>query len=137
MLRQGMIPVFFHGVIEYLAAALLIAAPFIFGFDSGTAKAVSIVAGVVILAITASSELPTGLARVVPLGVHVTLDFVLAVVLIASPFLFRFTGDGVATAFFVVLGVAHLLVTIATRFKGSEAGPGLGARFRRERSTTP
>lgn len=137
MMRQGTIPVFFHGVIEYLAAALFIAAPFIFGFDSGTARAVSIVVGVVILAVTASSDLPTGLAKVVPLGIHVMIDFVLAVGLIAAPFLFRFTGDGIATAFFVVLGVLHLLVTIATRFKTSQAGPGLGARFRGGRGTTP
>jgi hypothetical protein len=37
-------------------------------------------------------------------------------VLIASPFVFGFSDDGTATAFFIVLGVAHLLITIATRF---------------------
>ena len=61
MFKQGPLPAFVHGVIEYLAAALLIAAPFLFSFDSGT-----------------------------------------------------------ATAFFIVLGVAHLLVTIATRFVSEE-----------------
>lgn len=116
MLRQGPIPAFVHGVIEYLAAAAFIVAPFVLTFDSGTARAVSIVVGIVILVITASSELPTGLAKVIPVTIHATLDFILGIVLVAAPFLFRFTGDNKATAFFIVLGIAHILITIGTRF---------------------
>jgi hypothetical protein len=48
------------------------------------------------------------------------VDYLLAALLIASPFLFSFTDDGTATAFFIVLGVVHLLVTIATRFVTEE-----------------
>ena len=44
------------------------------------------------------------------------LDYVLAIALIAAPFVLGFTDDGTATAFFIVLGVLHLLLTIATRF---------------------
>ena len=62
MFKQGPIPAFVHGVAEYLAAALFIAAPFLFGFDD----------------------------------------------------------DGTATPFFIVLGVVHLLLTIATRFVSEE-----------------
>ena len=40
--------------------------------------------------------------------------------LIAAPFLFGFSDDGTATAFFIVLGVVHLLLTIATRFVSEE-----------------
>jgi hypothetical protein len=116
VLRQGPIPAFVHGVIEYLLAAVFVAAPFVLNFDSGTAKAVSIVIGIIILVITAASDLPTGLARTIPVPIHARIDFVVGVVLIAAPFLFRFTGDGKATAFFIVLGLFHLLVTIATRF---------------------
>jgi hypothetical protein len=116
VLRQGPIPAFIHGVIEYLAAAVFIGAPFVLKFDSGTAKAVSIVIGIIILVITAASDLPTGLAKTIPVPIHATIDFVLGVVLVAAPFLFRFTSDSKATAFFIVLGIFHLLVTIATRF---------------------
>jgi len=70
----------------------------------------------VILVITASSELPSGLAKVVQVPIHVTLDFIVGIVLVAAPFLFRFTADSKATAFFVVLGIAHILITIGTRF---------------------
>lgn len=116
MLRQGPISAFLHGVVEYIAAALFIAAPFLFGFDSDAAVAVSIVMGLVILVVTAASDLPTGLAKTVPAPVHAALDYLLAVGLIASPFLFGFTDEGAPTAFFIILGVAHLLLTIGTRF---------------------
>jgi hypothetical protein len=120
MFKQGPVPAFVHGVIEYLAAALFIAAPFLFAFDDDTATAVSIVFGVVILIVTASSALPTGLIRSIPVQAHAVIDFLLAAVLIAAPFVFGFSDDGTATAFFIVLGVVHLLLTIATRFVSEE-----------------
>ena len=123
MFKQGPIPAFAHGVIEYLAAALLIAAPFLFSFDIDGATAVSIVAGVLVLVITASSALPTGIIKSIPVHAHAVVDYVLAAVLIASPFIFGFSHDGTATAFFIVLGVVHLLLTIATRFVSEERRP--------------
>ena len=123
MFKQGPIPAFAHGVIEYLAAALFIAAPFLFSFDNGTATAVSIVAGVLILVVTASTALPTGLIKSIPVQAHAVIDFALAAVLIAAPFLFGFSDDGTATAFFIVLGVVHLLLTIATRFVSGSQPP--------------
>jgi hypothetical protein len=120
MFRQGPIPAFVHGLLEYVAGALLIAAPFLFTFDSDTATAVSLVAGVAVLIIAASTAMSTGLIKSIPVPAHVILDYALAIVLIASPFLFGFDDDGTATAFFIVLGVVHLLLTIATRFMGDE-----------------
>ena len=120
MFKQGPVPAFAHGVIEYLAAVLFIAAPFLFSFDDDTAMAVSIVVGVLLLALTASTALPTGLIKSIPVQAHAVIDFLLAAVLIASPFLFGFSDDGTATAFFIVLGVVHLLLTIATRFVSEE-----------------
>jgi len=120
MFKQGPIPAFVHGVIEYLAAALLIAAPFLFSFENDTATAVSIVVGVLVLVVTASTALPTGLIKSIPVQAHAVIDFLLAAVLIAGPFLFGFSDDGTATAFFIVLGVVHLLLTIATRFVSEE-----------------
>ncbi len=54
----------------------------------------------------------------IPVSMHVLLDFVLAGALLAAPFLFGFSDETTPTAFFIVLGVAHLLITIGTRFKG-------------------
>jgi hypothetical protein len=123
MFKQGPIPAFVHGVIEYLVAAVLIAAPFLADFEDDTATGVSIVAGVLVLVITASTALPTGLIKSIPVQAHAILDYLIALVLIASPFLFAFSDDGTATAFFIGLGVLHLLVTIGTRFVREERSP--------------
>ena len=116
MLKQGPVPAFLHGVVEYVAGILFIAAPFLFSFDDDTATAVAIVAGVLILIVAATTAMSTGLIKSIPVRAHVVLDYVLAILLIAAPFLFGFSDDGAATAFFIVLGVLHLLLTIATRF---------------------
>lgn len=122
MFREGPIPAFVHGVIEYAAGVLFIVAPFLFGFESGAADAVSIVVGLAIITITASSDLPTGLTKQIPIPIHLVLDYLTAVVLIASPFIFGFSDETAPTAFFIILGVAHLLITIGTRFRDSAAG---------------
>lgn len=116
-MRQGPIPRFLHGAIEYVAGVLLMAAPFLLNFDSNAAVAVSIVAGIVVLVVAASTDGPSSLVNSIPLPVHVLLDYGLVGVLVASPFLFGFSAETAPTAFFVVLGVAHLLVTIGTRFQ--------------------
>jgi hypothetical protein len=117
MLRQGPISRFLHGAIEYAIGVLLIAAPFLFGFKASAAVAVAIIAGLLVLVIAASSDGPTSLVNSVPVPAHLLLDIALAAVLVASPFLFGFHDESAPTAFFIVLGVAHLLITIGTRFQ--------------------
>jgi uncharacterized membrane protein YfcA len=121
--KQGPIPAFVHGIVEYAAAILFIAAPFLFDFTEDAATALSLVVGVLILIIAASTHWRTGLIQSIPVQAHVMLDYVLAIFLIASPFLLGFTDDGTAAAFFIVLGVIHLLLTIATRFIPDERPP--------------
>ncbi len=117
MLRQGPISRFVHGAIEYAAGVLLIAAPFLFAFEADAAVALAIVAGVVVIAVAASTEGPSSLIDSIPIAAHLLLDFALAAVLIAAPFLFAFSEESAPTAFFIVLGVVHLLLTIGTRYK--------------------
>jgi hypothetical protein len=119
--KQGPVPALVHGIIEYLAAILFIAAPFIFGFDDDTAVAASLIVGVIVLIIAATTAWQTGLISSIPVQAHVVLDYVVAIFLIAAPFVLGFSGDGTAAAFFIVIGVVLLLLTIATRFVSDEA----------------
>ena len=123
MFKQGPIPAFVHGVIEYLAAILFIAAPFIFDFTEDAPTAVSLAVGVLLLVIAASTHWRTGLIDTIGVHAHAMLDYVLAIFLIAAPFIFGFDDDTTATAFFIVLGVVHLMMTIATRFVPEERPP--------------
>lgn len=117
VIRQGPIPFFVHGLIEYAAGVAFVVAPFLIDYKSEAATAVSIAVGLVILAIAASTDSPTSLVNSIPISAHVVLDYVLAVGLVALPFLAGFSDETAPTAFFIALGVAHLLVTIATRFR--------------------
>src|SRR5918992_3142389 len=120
MLRDGPIPRFVHGAIEYAAGVIFLVAPFVLGFDAGAAVAVSIVVGVIVLVVAASTEGPTSLSNALQIQLHVVLDYALAAFLIASPFLFGYSDETEPTAFFIAMGVLHLLVTIGTRFKPRE-----------------
>src|SRR3954466_14169016 len=116
MFKKGPIPPLVHGLMDYGIGALLIASSFLFGFTEDAATAVAIVAGVAVLIIAACTAWTAGLIKSIPVPAHAMLDYALSILLIASPFLFGFTDDGNATAFFIVAGVVALLLTIATRF---------------------
>ncbi len=125
VLRQGPIPQAIHGGIEYAAGVLFIAAPFIFSFEVGAATAASIVIGMLVIFIASITRGPTSLIDALPVGAHVLLDYALAALLVAVPFLFGFADDDpTATAFFIVLGVVYLLMTVATRFERPAAEVG-------------
>jgi VIT1/CCC1 family predicted Fe2+/Mn2+ transporter len=131
MLRDGPIPRFLHGFVEYAAAALFFVAPFLLDFESGETVAVSMIAGVVVLFLAAATEGPTSLINYVPLAAHVVLDYVLAVLLIAMPFIAGFSDETAPTAFFIAIGALHLLITIGTRFKRRDEPRRRGRRSRR------
>jgi len=118
------VPLFVHGALEYVAGLAFIAAPLLLDYESGAAVAVSIVVGIIVLLVAATTEGPTSLVNALTLSVHVVLDYVLALFLIATPFLFDFGGETAPTAFFIVLGVIHLLLTIGTRFSNAPVEQG-------------
>jgi len=117
VLRDGPIPRFVHGVVEYVGGGVMVAAPFVLGFDSDSATAVAVIVGVLVIVLAASTDGPTSLVNSVQLQLHVLLDYLLAAFLIAAPFLFGFSDETAPTAFFIGIGVLHLLVTIGTRFR--------------------
>jgi len=134
VLREGPIPLFAHGLLEYAAGAILIVAPFVLGFDSDAATAVAIVAGVLVIVVASMTSGPTSLVNQIPIAAHLLLDVLLAAAFIASPFLFGYSDETDPTAFFIALGVVHLLVTIGTRFRKAEAERPRRGLLRRRRA---
>jgi hypothetical protein len=118
-LRRGSTPLVIHGLLEYGMGVLLIASSSLL-YDDSTATAVSILLGAAILAITALSDIPTALLRRIPLGAHILLDFLFGVLLVASPFIFGFSDETAAVAFFIVIGIFYLVLTAVTRFSRQE-----------------
>jgi hypothetical protein len=116
-LRRGSIPLSIHGIVEYGLGVLSIAAPFLFNFDSDGATVISALLGAGILVMAVMTASPTGIVRSLPIESHIVLDYVLSLFVIISPFVFSFTEDGAATAYFLVLGVGYLLMTVTTRYR--------------------
>jgi hypothetical protein len=116
MFKKGPIPALVHGFVDYLFGAFLIASPFLFSFDSGAATATGIVAGVVVLVLAACTTWTPGLIKSVPPAAHAIFDVIIAVALIASPFLFGFSDESSPTAVFIISGVVALLYAIATSY---------------------
>ena len=120
MVRQGPIPAFVHSLIEYIAGVALIAAPLLLDYESGAATAVSIILGVLVLFLAATTTSTLSLINQVPLSMHIVFDYAIAAVLIASPFLFSFSSESTPTAVFLTGGVAWLLLSIGTRYRKEE-----------------
>ena len=120
MVKQGPVPAFVHSLIEYVAGALLIAAPLLLDYDSGAAKAVSIVLGVLVLFLVATTTSTLSLINQVPLSMHIVFDYAIAAVMIASPFLFGFSDESTPTAVLLAGGVVWLLMSIGTRYRKEE-----------------
>jgi hypothetical protein len=130
MLRQGPISLTLHALLEPLVAALLIAAPFLFGFsDQGAPTAVAIVAGIFVLVVAMSTQWRLSLIKAIPISAHVVIDLILAALLVAAPFLFGFSHRGAPTALFLILGVGELLAALGTRwYPAAGDDPGAEAR---------
>lgn len=111
-----LLPWILHEAIEYVAGVFFLLAPFIFGFRSSPAFPVFIGVGVVILVVAIISKGPAGVIDVLPHAVHATLDYVLGFFLVLAPFLFKFSADSPALTISIFLGVAHLVITLLTRF---------------------
>jgi hypothetical protein len=123
MFSRGPIPPLVHGVLDYVLAGVLIAAPFLLSFDEDAPTVLAIVAGLGALLLAAFTAWKTGIVKSIPVHAHAILDYLLCILLIVSPFLFGFNDDDTASAFFVVLGIAGLLLTVATRFTPERGEP--------------
>jgi hypothetical protein len=133
MLREGPIPRIVHGVWEYAVGVFLVAAPFLLGYDDvNMPLGISIATGVIVLVLASITQGPTGLVQQLPVSAHVTFDLLLAIFLIAAPFILGFADESTPRNLYIALGVAHLLISIGTRYRdagdvGKKSSRGSGA----------
>lgn len=112
------IPTKVHGVLDYLVAAALILAPFIFGFSDlgGPAVIIPIVLGVGLIVYSLFTRYELGAFKVIGMPVHLVFDVVASLFLIASPFLFGFADEAPnAWVPHIVVGVAVIIVVIFSK----------------------
>lgn len=120
-MSRGPLPLSAHQMIEPIAALLLIAAPWVFGFsDNDTATTLSVIIGLVVLASGMSTRWRMSLVKLIPLRIHFMMDVGVAIALIVLPFVAGFSDHGGATRFFVIAGVLELGTALMTRWDQRE-----------------
>jgi hypothetical protein len=108
------IPTRIHGMLDYLMGALLIAAPWIFGFNRGGAETwvpVILGAGVILYSLFTDYEL--GAIRKLSMGTHLMMDLIGGAFLAVSPWLFGF-NDFVYLPH-LILGLAEMGAAVFTQ----------------------
>src|SRR5947209_20260279 len=130
---KGPIPLRTHAAGEPFAAIVLIAGPWIFGFnDIESLTIVSVIVGLVMGVSGMMTRWPYSLAKVIPLRTHFLTDLLLGVVLLVAPFVAGWSSRGDATRFFVIMGALELVVALTTNWElWEEVSP-----RRRETGTT-
>ena len=92
------VPTRVHGTLDYLGGLGTIASPLIFGALSvgGVPVVMPIVLGVGLIAYSLATDYERGIPalRVIPMRVHMTLDFVASAFLATAPFLFGYSNQG-------------------------------------------
>jgi hypothetical protein len=107
------IPTRVHGVLDYVVVALLIASPWLFDFaDDGAEMWVPIVIGAGVLVYSLFTDYDLSLADIIPMPVHLILDFIGGVVLVASPWVFGFSDE--VWIPHVAIGAFEILTALAT-----------------------
>lgn len=103
-----------HAVLDYIVGILLIAAPWLIGFADNTAATIIPVAlGVSTLIYSLITDYEYSLARLIPYKIHLTIDFMAGLLLLASPWLFDFS-DRVYLPH-VILGAFEIIAVMLSR----------------------
>ncbi len=82
-----------HGMIDYATGALLLVAPYLFGFATGGVEQILpqiIGAAIILMSLITKYEL--SIAKIIPLNVHLGMDVASGALLAASPWLFGFAN---------------------------------------------
>ena len=114
------VPTAVHAIFDYVGGVFLIATPFIFRFASmgGIAVILPIVlgAGLIFYSLLTDYELGIPALKVIPMTVHLTIDFVASAFLALAPFLFSYSNQGLNVWLpQVIAGVAVILLVLVSQ----------------------
>lgn len=107
------IPTKVHGVLDYLSAVTAIALPYIFGWSTWTTWLLTFL-GLGILVYSAITQYELSFVKIVPMKIHLFLDALGGLVLVASAFMLANISQ-VEMMTLLGLGVMELGVTMLTK----------------------
>ena len=108
------IPTRVHGVLDYVTAGVLIAAPSMLGFrKNGMQTWLPIALGVGTIGYSLLTDYELGLFKIIPMPMHLVLDAANGALLAASPWLFGFAEE--ISAPHLGLGLFEIVVTASSQ----------------------
>lgn len=112
------IPSRVHGILDYIAAILLVFAPTIFMFNSvgGAAVLIPVILGALLFIYSLFTRYETSALPLIPYPIHLVIDFVAGAFLALSPFLFGFVHQAPnAWVPHLVAGIVVILIVLFSR----------------------
>lgn len=116
-MSRGFVPPQVHGVLDYPLAAVLIAGPLVFNFNHTAATVIALAFGGGAAVLAVATAWSTGIVKIIPPLLHGYADTLVTLALIVLPFAVGFSDSTPALLFYVIVGGAGLLTTLATRFE--------------------
>ncbi|MBP0493314.1 SPW repeat domain-containing protein [Pararoseomonas indoligenes] len=114
------IPTRVHGITDYLAGIVLFGAPWVLGFtDNAAAHWTLSGAGLLLIISALMTDFEVGLVGMIPMPLHLGLDLVVGVLLVASPWLLGFS-DRVWLPH-VIFGAFEIVASLTTRTQPRES----------------
>lgn len=110
-----------HGTLDYLASAAFAAAPLVFMLGERTPVVLGCcVASATLLLVSLLTRYPLGALPVIPFRVHGALEFVMAPLLIAYPWIAGFGDSPGPRSLFVVGGAALFVLWLNTDYRAAD-----------------
>ena len=107
-----------HGLIDYLVVIFLLASPTVFGF-TGLVATFTYVLGAVHLLLTALTNYPLGIVKLLPVSLHATIEVLVGIILIVLAYtLFKDNAQG-SKLYYVIFGTVILLTWLVTDYVGT------------------
>ena len=119
-MTRGFVPPQVHGVLDYLLAGVLIVGPLALDFDYAAATVIALVLAGVATVLAWGTNWTTAIVKVIPPLLHGYVDVLATIALILLPFVVGFSYRTTALLFYVIVGGAGLLATLATRFEPAD-----------------
>lgn len=119
------IPTRIHGMLDYGMGAILIVAPWLFGFARGGAETwLPVILGLGVILYSLFTDYELGMVRKLSMPAHLTLDGLGGALLAVSPWLFGFADH--VWAPHLVFGLLEIGAAVFTRKVPSYAAHGTG-----------
>ncbi|MBD1422150.1 SPW repeat domain-containing protein [Sphingobacterium chuzhouense] len=119
---RKLIPTHWHAFMDYILSIVLLSSPWLSTFHQvEAAKITSLCSGGLIALLSILTANEGGIVRLVPMRIHLIMDFLLGIFLILSPFLFGFSND--TYLFHIFIGFVVLGSALFTKVEPKKYNP--------------